>query len=271
METNFCRQILRQFEPEMAISERDAAGHEEYLAPVWNVVSLIRNATKFILPYTGRPLDDKQFKALDENEPLRLPFPVIALEYFADLSTPHDPKNRSSKRVVLAREQSDSIVLTPVIWIDSDKSWGVLPECALPNTGYLDRTRITNGNVAINVGLSDARIPSSDYEDELGALLCFLNALQCSNVDIEKVPRKKEKAKVKGALPFDFYHVLTIASGKAGEQQGVGGVAGDRRSPREHLRRGHIRRLESGKKVWVNAAVIAAGSAGRVDKSYKVS
>lgn len=41
-------------------------------------------------------------------------------------------------------------------------------------------------------------------------------------------------------------------------------------SPREHLRRGHIRRLEDGRKFWINAAVVAAGNGGKIHKDYGI-
>ena len=45
--------------------------------------------------------------------------------------------------------------------------------------------------------------------------------------------------------------------------------SGHHRSPREHLRRGHIRRLADGRRIWVNAAIVGAGKGvGVVSKDY---
>jgi hypothetical protein len=96
----------------------------------------------------------------------------------------------------------------------------------------------------------------------------MLNALACSNVHIERSEPKKSSKKIKSALPFDTYHILTIdVPGNSG-----GGMAtGSHRSPREHLRRGHIRRLGDGRRIWVNATVVAAGrGAGVVTKDYAI-
>ena len=44
---------------------------------------------------------------------------------------------------------------------------------------------------------------------------------------------------------------------------------GTHRSPRQHLRRGHIRRLPT-KKVWVNSAIIGNSKNGIIQKDYAV-
>jgi hypothetical protein len=36
------------------------------------------------------------------------------------------------------------------------------------------------------------------------------------------------------------------------------------RSPREHLRRGHIRIYQSGRRIWVNSTLVNAGVGGRI-------
>jgi len=69
--------------------------------------------------------------------------------------------------------------------------------------------------------------------------------------------------------PFDDYHILTIESPKAAASDG--GHGGSHRSPREHLRRGHIRRLEDGRKLWINATVVNAGVGGKVSKDYRIA
>lgn len=98
-------------------------------------------------------------------------------------------------------------------------------------------------------------------------MLSFLNALQCVNVHIERSMPKKGNKKIKAALQFDSYHVLTIDV--PGRPADLSGIGGPHRSPREHLRRGHIRRLTDGRRIWVNATVVAAGrGAGIVTKDY---
>tara|TARA_R110000868_G_scaffold64121_2_gene192901 strand:- start:928 stop:1797 length:870 start_codon:yes stop_codon:yes gene_type:complete len=276
---NYCRQLTKHCKAMLEVPSLD----RELRARLGNVIDLHGASTKFLLPAGGRLFDDQQFRALDESVPLRLPYPYIALEYQSNgrQRGPDEPIwgregptyeddsfVSAPKRVVFARERDDWIVITVAFWTTFDALWRVLPECVIPRTGYLDRTREDRGRVPIKFGQADKRVPLSDYMDELGALLCFLNVLQCSNVHVERSEPKNTGKKIKAALPFDTYHVLTIdLPSKAGD----GAATGGHRSPREHLRRGHIRRLADGRRIWVNAAVVAAGRGGGVvTKDYAV-
>lgn len=250
-----------------------------------NVLDLHGASQKFLLPAGGRLFDDLEYKALDEKTPLRLPYPYIALEYhssgyergerepigYVD-GKPQFENNdfvSSPKRVVFAREREGWIVLTIAFSLRHDGSWRVMPECGIPTTNYLDRSSLNGGRVGVKVRAQNEEVPLSDYIDEVGAVLCFLNVLQCSNVKTEQIAPKKPKAKVKGAMPFDTYHILTI--NVPGKVQTIGSGGLSHRSPREHLRRGHIRTYESGMKVWVNAAVVNAGIGSKITKDYRIA
>jgi hypothetical protein len=78
--------------------------------------------------------------------------------------------------------------------------------------------------------------------------------------------RKLNKGAAKrGALPFDEYRVLVVnAPGKEGAAQEHSAGAMTHRSPREHLRRGHIRIYQSGRRIWVNSTLVNAGVGGRI-------
>jgi hypothetical protein len=275
---NYCRQLTKHCKSMLDIPSLDPE-----LRPVFSsVVDLSGASTKFLLPPGGRLFEDAQYRALDESVPLRLPYPYIAIEYQSngrergadepiwgrDGPTYEDASFISApKRVLFARERDDWIVITIAFWARADARWRIMPECAIPMTGYLDRTKEERGRVPILVAFSDHRLPLSDYMDEVGALLCFLNVLQCSNVHVERSNPKKDGKKIKTALPFDSYHVLTInAPGCSGGSSACHG-----RAPREHLRRGHIRRLSDGRSIWVNATVVAAGrGSGVVKKDYEL-
>ena len=259
---NYCRQMAKQFAKAIAIPNFPA----ENRSVLSHAIDLANASQKFLLPEGGRLYDDPEYRALDESEPLKLPYPFIALEYTRRGYAANEEGFKSTKSIIFAREQDDSIVLMPVCWVDCIGMWGPVPEAAIPRVGYLDRATVIGGYTAINIQRADDRIPLSDYADEAGALLCFLNVLQCKNVHVEHSEPKKVGKKIKSALPFDTYHVLTIdVPRKAGD----GAATGGHRSPREHLRRGHIRRLADGRRIWVNATVVAAGrGAGIVIKDY---
>lgn len=99
----------------------------------------------------------------------------------------------------------------------------------------------------------------------------LIEALSCSNVSHEPIetidPRKNAKRIKAGKLPIYETRILTIKAGKvssSGKNYG-----GTHSSPRQHLRRGHIRRLED-KKIWVNACVVGKPENGVIDKNYHV-
>lgn len=98
----------------------------------------------------------------------------------------------------------------------------------------------------------------------------FLEALSCRNVEqttIQKCDAALNARRVnKGKLPLYEERILTI---KVNAKQGTGTRTGTHQSPRQHLRRGHIRRLESGN-IWVNACVVGSSEKGVIKKSYNV-
>lgn len=273
---NYCRQMVKQFTETMEKRRApiEESGRRHFVA-LSAAIDLAQMSQKFILPDGGLLLDDHEFRALDEDEPLSLPHPFIALEYRRDKTACLEPwEVASSKAIVFARQRDNEIALMPVVWLDLQSLWVPFPEIWIPRTRYINRTAKApgRGHVAFAIGRADDRIPVSDYQDEVYCLMSMLNALQCHNVRVEtSVPRRAMlagRAKRKGALPFDTYHVLTLDV-PGGSRCGAGDGHG--RSPREHLRRGHIRRLHDDRKIWVNATVVAAGrGAGKVHKDYRM-
>jgi hypothetical protein len=261
---NYCRQMVKQFTNAIAIPSFP----DENRRLLSHAIDLAQASQKFLLPEGGRLYDDQEYRALDEREPLNLPYPFIALEYTRRSYAANEEGFKSTKSILFARQRDEAIVLMPVMWVDHMGIWGPAPEAAIPRVGYLDRAAVIDGYTAIKMHRADDRIPLSDYADEAGALLCFLNVLQCKNVHVKRSEPKKTGRKIKAALPFDAYHVLTIDfPGKTG----AGSATGGHRSPREHLRRGHIRCFADGRRIWVNATVVAAGrGAGVVAKVYAV-
>lgn len=225
----------------------------------------LKDGVKFQLPVNGLTMGDISLKNMSNDQELRLPFPLMALEY-ESTDRPVNPEYIDySKMIVVARDADDCIFLSSVFYSNSVKKWGFQPYCMIPKTDYIDNT----GKVAsFKVIAASAILDPTDYADEAFALFDLLNALACKNVHIEKSQSKatKQGKKVKTALPFDDYHFLTVdVPGKAGVRENW--LGGSHRSPREHLRRGHIRTLESGP-IWVNACVVNAGIGSEVGKSY---
>lgn len=254
---NYCRQMRKQFSD--ALHTTALSGVER--SDLHYLVGWCDSAKKFLLPPGGVLLFDPELRAINEAEQIHLPFDFIALEYSV-------PDVYPSKRVVFARDEGGFIFGDCMAWMDDRKSWSHTGYFSMPKTGYLDRT-IRNLDGGPAVLMSSHQYDMKEFrEREPLVLLHFLNALACSNVRIERSEPKNAGKKIKAALPFDTYHVLTIDVGR--QQKSGGGTAdGSNRHPREHLRRGHIRRLEDGRRIWVNATVVAAGrGVAKIEKDY---
>ena len=281
---NYCRSLKKSIDDYFKKVSFDVKnpGHNHIL----EVQELCGRAQKFMLPTGGRLFDDLEYKALDETQDLKLPFPLIALEYYVPPQKNAenevigiDPQGKpvlcgettvqSSKRIVFAQEYPHGIKITIACWNDKAGNWAFIPPAAIPIRHYLDRSVVIDGRVGNVIIASDESYPISDYLDEVGALLCFLNAIQCSNVAIERSePRKAAKAKKRSAIPFDSYRYLVVDLPGSTNNSSTTGLG---RSPREHLRRGHIHTyhtLRGPIKKWINATVVNAGIGSKVSKDY---
>ena len=131
-------------------------------------------------------------------------------------------------------------------------------------------TNMTMIDDAIKDGVAD-QVFDTAYASAF-TLLEFLEALTCKNVkqSIHQEARKNNDKWVRlGKLPMYETKVLTIDTTEKEYIGSSGGSGRSHASPRQHLRRGHIRKLESGN-IWVNSCVVGSAENGRLDKSYKV-
>lgn len=260
-----------------------AADDKESRVFMATLLNAAKNAQKFMLPDGGRILGDAQYRALDTSVELRLPFQMIALEYPVSEKWVNQGDFRSSKRAVFAIEMREEmlddgtlspledpqIMGIPAWWRDDQSRWLIAKPFFISQKKFIERGEKGLTKVLVRIdGAKPEHMEQliKDYQDEIHSLMDFLNALQCINVSIEKRPAPRIKTKKSGkALPFDDYHVLVV-SGRSDLERGEGG--GSHRAPREHLRRGHIRRLADGRKVWVNATVVCPGKGGSIKKDY---
>ena len=272
------------------------------------VLSKCQAAIKFVLPENGRIFNDS-LRGLPED--FRLPFDLVLIEYkvfnkggVVARAFGNETTHAANERIILAQQDGDSIFVASVINMKMPggmSHWYVQPFGAelMPakNCDPFDMARATSevekmtgsGGKAIesvgihlyDLGGGARKAFGSDWQrhahlnltDEISAVLELIEALSCSNVQHEALPVRKsnKSAEKRGALPFDEYRVLTVRSTIAAP----GGIPTvlpfDRRAVREHLRRGHIRRLQDGRRVWVNASVVNAGASGVVSKSYRMA
>lgn len=266
---NFCRQMVRQFGETLAEKRIEPWMREQ----MSHAIDLSAWSTKYMLPMGGLILDDPEFRGLENVERIRLPQKYIALEYARPQGEVAAHERPCSKAIVFVREGEEFIIVTPVFWHDLAKAWVPMEPVGIRPSDYVQKgLKFESGSPAFKVIIPNAKDrkiqwPVEDYQDELTVLMHFLNALACANVKSERLNTPKRK--VKAAIPFDEYHILTIDCPKSGATC-KSGQHGESRSPREHLRRGHIRRLEDGRKIWINATVVNHGVGGKVGKEYSV-
>jgi hypothetical protein len=262
---NYCRQMVRQFRDLLAVPGFSGDAHR-----LGQMIDLAGASHKFLMPDGGRLLDDLEFRGIDDDETLRLPMPFVALEWHIGgrNAPPKQGESACPKRILFAREGDDGVIrCTPVIWLQENGTWVPMYDFGIPMRGALgavvDSPLGPQRSIKPLFSRPTSQFNVADYEDEIGCIIGFLNALRCSNVSSDRMVSSAKSAQQ--AHKFDSYHILTIdsPSGKVG----AGGQG--HRSPREHLRRGHIRRLQTGSRIWVNATVVAAGrGAGVVTKDY---
>ena len=112
----------------------------------------------------------------------------------------------------------------------------------------------------------------ADYGREALAIVELCNVLECSNVSTAIVEPSKalnKKRRLGGRSPFFAYRVLKLT--ESDDKHGSGSGTDDHASPRFHYRRGHVRRLSSGRKTWVRPAMVGDSSIGIVSKEYYVA
>jgi hypothetical protein len=263
-----------------------------------NLSSVVQNSIHFALPDGGTIFNDR-LKGM-EGQNIRLPFSGITVEWFM----PNGPLSSdeelisNKKRLVLAYEGPNPIkshcqgvcfisfyfVYAHNVWAPEPIYFFIPKDVAIPN-----QENFPNGELGLDTECG-IWMPSV-YEHMYGAkakdgvckaaihntlinILCaleLLEALSCSNVSHEPIetidPRKNAKRIKAGKLPIYETRILTIDSGKS-SQSGMA-QGGTHASPRQHLRRGHIRRL-SDKNVWVNSCVVGRAEHGVIEKQYYV-
>lgn len=273
---NYWRHARKDLESDYKrVARSNDPKHKHIAGLILSVVSLIETCpNKFILPDNGGILADG-LKGLDKNG-IRLPFPVITIEYQGVYDD-----NAIDKHIILAYEDlpNNRILCIPITntW-DSREASGknkfFLSQLgiALPLNNVLAPDGYWNANL---VHLTqDLKLPedSSDILEYMrntaNPVLELIEALSCKNVVPQKMPHKHSDIKHK-ALGFDEYYTLMVHSNKDSSSVNKHS-GGSHRHAREHLRRGHIRRHPTAGNIWINSMVVNAGVGGKIHKTYVV-
>jgi len=244
----------------------------------------LHKAIKFTLPEGGKILDIGISESISViSEFCKLPYPVIAIEYYQPYEE-HDPKTRigrigrdveARERVILCSEMPNNALMVTLFI----KSHGRGISVWAPFDGsVLYYPKEHNGHVVPNFMSKEffsAEIQQnviSNYSDEFPVIGNLLAALSCKNVyeSLSLAPRHmNNKRKKKKKAPIYEYKFLEINTEKLSAEPRT--EKGFHASPRIHLRRGHIRRLQDGDRIWVNAAIVGRkNGTGVLHKDYGV-
>jgi hypothetical protein len=255
----------------------------------------MENCQHFVLPDNGRIFADN-CKGLI-NEKIELPYPAITIEYFVDLNgyelKPGEYVVQKKVCLVIDLESMgipESILVMPIAcrdnrWlpypyaVEIEKTWDRLRSTKneiFTFTGkpvlVMDEL-IKKMEIKYKISEKDKERFMQDAMDEAVPVLELLEALSCKNIkpvifqEASKVNSKREKS---GKTPIWETKILEINASYTGSRISTGRTIQDRKSPSQHLRRGHPRRLANGDKIWINNTIVGNPKDGVINKNYKI-
>jgi hypothetical protein len=244
----------------------------------------VGRAVKFILPTNGVILEDA-WKMCEDND-IHLPYRYITLEFDTDgnsegSETMADNEEIVTKWVIFATEEKGKIpfIACPYIggrWTCAKLMGGLnIDHHVDAGQGQDDNSFWMNSSVFLRE--FSRSVPYDDNEKKVlsamgSIILGFLGMLTCKNVEQsthQKVSPKNAQRIKSHKLPIYETKILTLKPTVA-QVSGIVSGLGSHASKRQHLRRGHIRRLESGN-IWVNSCVVGDASKGVINKQYKMA
>lgn len=261
--------------------------HKRTDAPLLSetVGPIARDARPFSLPpYT---MSDPPYRGyLFESEPAisnldeyHQPFPVIALQF---LTLDDRDKTISVPTVVVIShdEEKQELFLAQASKFQDHSKWTWTPaglkvrvNGPLQLNGlYTYPLNFRNKPLSQNQThlVINAMNPAVMASYELAVLL------QCQNISIRRIkaPKKvNQKRKRKGKRPLPDGYIICVARDFTRTEFDRDADDDDTKrkhaSPRTHWRRGHIRRLKSGDRVWVSPTIVNPGSTP-LDSKYQV-
>lgn len=241
--------------------------------------ALCSEAQPFLLPHNGDlGLEGRRSIMLGE---LRPPYPVTALEFKFTNDFGKDKKFAAATIYLMDDwddESNDFCLSMTASWVEPDGNWGWcdelvrVPKGAELTVSGFDACDFSQPVLRHPLGITDENPdfrPCWAFFTRIAA--DFLCLLSCSNVDIADAPvsrfkREQDARKNKGR--FLVYKVLDLPNKTAG---GDDVAVGSHANPRFHFRRGHIRRLPTGKNCWVRMHSVGTMVNGIVAKDYRIA
>lgn len=244
-----------------------------------------KTAIHFSMPDGGKILND-EFKGIIGQE-LRLPFPVITIEYYQNAGV--DSKNGqvpARNRLLLAFEDEidEELFIIVISAYSGLYDWEISSLAAVIPSKW-DKN-CTKGEFNVVKVLPDFlknhadeqmyQILKNEIAEECVVVMEFLEALSCKNVShapIGKTSKVMNDMRIrKGKTPFyETRELIVHSSSISGKVSDIVNTSNNPYTPkRQHLRRGHIRRLEKGN-IWVNSCIVGSAELGVINKTYKIA
>ena len=228
---------------------------------------IIKNSEHFAIPDEGRLLNDKIKGLIDVS--LNLPYDNMTVEYYKD--------SEVEKRVIFASQDDKYIFISCAGYYKKLNKWK-FSNCIMT---VKRNSKCTNEGIVYDIifpenfenNFTDNQLESEEMFTKNLSFYIFelLEALTCKNVYtelLEPIDEKKNERRIKqGKLPIYETKILVIDTKP--KEIDTTWKGGTHASPRQHLRRGHIRRYSWGN-IWINNMIVGKAENGKVDKSYAV-
>ena len=280
---------------------------DKYLADadvIQRMANIIEKSVHFAICDNGRIMDDR-LRGISYQD-IRLPFPKITLEYtsvedgvnFGVVIIAEEITRQQIEEHFYAKVDFEigikisSIIKHGKLFYPSLGAW-ILPSNwdSLENRDAIGSDNFKNKVCFAGIPITNMssacvkrikEVGEKQFQEDLfveargdtRAILELVEALSCSNVThepIEKINPAVNARRIRdGKLPIYETRCLVINAGKQSAPSGEYKGNSNHVSPRQHLRRGHIRRLPD-KNIWVNSCVVGDKSNGVIDKSYSVT
>lgn len=248
------------------------------------------NAIHFQLPHGGYILPKASDEVVIDTDILRPPFPTTVIEYREGGSALSLGQTPSTKRLVMAVDDGDGVSLFPSYYADDHDMWqppNLYWRFIYGRTFALSRTKprdfYDDDAIQYREGwsnlLSSVKVPITleqyasmellNVNQELCVYMDFCLALSQYETEIvEQKPdaQAQKLRRLRSKPPLFTYKIITITGKRKVSTESKGGTHA---SPVTHLRRGHWRTYKSGKRGWVEAALVN-GKDGLVVKDYRV-
>lgn len=270
------RNYAAQAEKGLLLFSKDKRNHPSDRKTAETISEIIHYSTHFALPDDAEIFND-DLKGLYGNY-IELPYKAITIEFHLTGKWSQGVKGNALLTATSTDYNSDIIIFGAYFYPVMMEYWQ--PVCysmSIQKNLFIDNKRNTAN---MNLKIVCPGIYSIDKIENhdlymIGSLELslheMLEALQCKNVKEgiqQQYSPSNDKRIKQGKLPIYETKILTIDTSYSASGRKEAG-SGTHASPRQHLRRGHIRRLPSGN-IWINSCVVGDPSKGTIHKQYRV-